>query len=145
MEFLTALWLPIIIIAVILFVASFVAWVIGHEHFGHQQTTRCCHETGCQQVFEFGAERDIGRQDHEGHAHQAQQAETCFHRALDVARHRHATSLELRAAMSLGRLWQHQGKQQAARALLSEAYEGFTEGFDTGDLQAARALLEACG
>ena len=54
-----------------------------------------------------------------------------------------AKSLELRAAMSLARLWQQQGKQVEARELLAPVYGWFTEGFDTADLQEAQALLEA--
>jgi predicted ATPase len=65
-----------------------------------------------------------------------------FHQALDLSRHQHAKSLELRAAMSLSRLWQHQGKRDAARQLLAETYQWFTEGFDTADLREARALLD---
>jgi len=71
------------------------------------------------------------------------EAETCFRRALDVARHQQAKSWELRAAMSLSRLWQLQGKHTAARRLLAEVYSWFTEGFDTTDLREAAALLEA--
>ena len=71
------------------------------------------------------------------------EAEACFHRALDIARRQQAKSLELRAAMSLSRLWQHQGKRTEARELLTEVYGWFTEGFDTADLQEAKALLEA--
>jgi class 3 adenylate cyclase/predicted ATPase len=71
------------------------------------------------------------------------EAEACFHRALDIARRQQAKSLELRAAMSLSQLWQRQGKRNAARQLLSETYGWFTEGFDTADLQEARALLAA--
>jgi predicted ATPase len=70
------------------------------------------------------------------------EAEACFQRALDVARHQEAKSLELRAAMSLSRLWQQQGKQAEAQALLAPVYGWFTEGFDTADLQEARGLLE---
>jgi predicted ATPase len=70
------------------------------------------------------------------------EAETCFQHALDVARQQQAKSLELRAAMSLARLWQRQGKRVEARALLEEIYGWFTEGFDTADLQEAQALLE---
>jgi predicted ATPase len=71
------------------------------------------------------------------------EAETCFHQALDIARHQQAKSLELRAAMSLARLWQCQGKHAEAHALLAPLYGWFTEGFDTADLQEAKALLEA--
>ena len=70
-------------------------------------------------------------------------AETCFQQALDIARRQQAKSLELRAAMSLGRLWQQQGKRQEAQALLAGVYHWFTEGFDTADLQEAKALLHA--
>jgi TOMM system kinase/cyclase fusion protein len=69
-------------------------------------------------------------------------AETCLLQALDVARRQQAKSLELRVAISLSRLWQQQGKRAAARQLLAEVYDWFTEGFDTADLQEARALLE---
>jgi predicted ATPase len=70
------------------------------------------------------------------------EAETCFQQALDVARRQGATSLELRAAMSLARLWQQQGQRAEARVLLAPIYGWFTEGFDTADLQEAKALLE---
>jgi predicted ATPase len=70
------------------------------------------------------------------------EAEACFHQALDVARRQQAKSLELRAAASLSRLWQRQGKRDEARELLAEIYGWFTEGFDTADLKEAKALLE---
>jgi predicted ATPase len=70
------------------------------------------------------------------------EAEACFQQALAVARHQQAKSWELRAAMSLSRLWQRQGKRAAARELLAPIYGWFTEGFDTADLQEGRALLE---
>jgi predicted ATPase/class 3 adenylate cyclase len=70
------------------------------------------------------------------------EAEACFQRALDVARLQEAKSLELRAAMSLSRLWQQQGKRAEAYELLAPVYGWFTEGFDTADLQEAKALLE---
>ena len=69
------------------------------------------------------------------------EAEAWLQRALDVARHQEAKSLELRAAMSLSRLWQQPGKRQEASDLLAPIYDWFTEGFDTADLQDARALL----
>ena len=75
----------------------------------------------------------------------AQQAETCFLQALDIARHQQAKSLELRVAMSLSRLWQRQGKPAEARDVLAPIYNWFTEGFDTADLKEARASLEALG
>jgi predicted ATPase/class 3 adenylate cyclase len=70
------------------------------------------------------------------------QAEEHLHQALTVARRRQAKSWELRAAMSLSRLWQQQGKRTEAYELLAPVYSWFTEGFDTADLQDARALLE---
>jgi len=73
------------------------------------------------------------------------EATACFEQALDIARHQQAKSLELRAAASLARLWQRQGKRAEARELLAEVYGWFTEGVDTADLQEARALLEALG
>ena len=69
-------------------------------------------------------------------------AEVCFHRALEISRRQHGKSFELRAAMSLARLWQSQGKRQDAYDLLAPVYEWFTEGFDTADLQDAKALLD---
>jgi predicted ATPase len=70
------------------------------------------------------------------------EAEACMQKALAIARHQQAKSLELRAAMSLSRLWQQQGKRVEAHQLLLAIYGWFTEGFDTADLQQARALLE---
>ena len=70
-------------------------------------------------------------------------AEANFLRAIEVACSQQARSLELRAAMSLGRLWQEQGKRDDARTLLVPVYNWFAEGFDTADLQEAKALLDA--
>src|SRR5215468_3821055 len=70
------------------------------------------------------------------------EAETCFHKALDLARDQQAKSFELRIATSLAKLWQQQGKRQEAHDLLASVYNWFTEGFDTADLQEAKALLE---
>jgi predicted ATPase len=75
-------------------------------------------------------------------AEQYTEAETCFRHALAVARRQQAKSWELRAAMSLSRLWQQQGKQAAAHKLLAPIYSWFTEGFETADLQEAKALLQ---
>jgi predicted ATPase len=69
------------------------------------------------------------------------QAEACCQQALAVARRQQAKSWELRAAVSLARLWQQQGKRAEAYALLAPVYGWFTEGFDTADLQEAKALL----
>jgi tetratricopeptide (TPR) repeat protein len=72
----------------------------------------------------------------------APRAAACFQQALAVAQRQQAKSYELRAAMSLARLWQQQGKRGEARALLVPIYGWFTEGFDTADLQDAQALLD---
>jgi DNA-binding winged helix-turn-helix (wHTH) protein/predicted ATPase len=71
------------------------------------------------------------------------EAETCFLKAIEIARRQSAKSLELRAAMSLARLWQRQGKHHEARNTLSEVYNWFTEGFDTKDIREAQALLDS--
>ncbi len=70
------------------------------------------------------------------------EVEDCFQQALDIARQQEAKSLELRAAMSLSRLWHKAGKREQAREMLAEIYGWFTEGFDTADLKQAKALLE---
>jgi predicted ATPase len=72
----------------------------------------------------------------------AAQAEAYFQRALDIACRQEATSWELRAATSLARLWQSQGKRQDAYDLLAPVYDWFTEGFDTADLKEARSLVD---
>jgi predicted ATPase len=74
--------------------------------------------------------------------HDVQEAESCFHQALDIARQQQVKSLELRATTSLSRLWQRQDKRDEAHQLLASIYDWFTEGFDTVDLQEAKALLQ---
>lgn len=69
-------------------------------------------------------------------------AEACFLQAIKTAHRQNAKTLELRATVSLSRLWQKQGKQEEARQMLAEVYGWFTEGFDTADLKAAKTLLE---
>lgn len=78
---------------------------------------------------------------HHDRPKQLQAAEACFQQALAIARRQQAQAWELRAATSLSRLWHQQGRSQAALHLLAESYAWFTEGFDTPDLQEARALL----
>jgi class 3 adenylate cyclase/predicted ATPase len=70
------------------------------------------------------------------------EAEACFLKAIDTARKQQAKSLELRATMSLAKLWQQQGKQKKAHEMLAEIYGWFTEGLDTADLQEAKTLLD---
>jgi predicted ATPase len=71
-----------------------------------------------------------------------EEAEECFLKAIDIARKQQAKSLELRASTSLARLRQQQGKRHEAHSMLSDIYPWFTEGFDTKDLQEAKALLD---
>ena len=70
------------------------------------------------------------------------EAEACFDQAIEVARRLSTKSLELRAATSLARLWQGQGRSGEAQELLAPVYDWFTEGFETADLKEAKALLE---
>jgi hypothetical protein len=70
-------------------------------------------------------------------------AESCFQQALDIACRQQAKALELRALISLSRLWQQHGKRAQAHGVLAELYGWFTEGFDTVDLQEAKVLLLA--
>jgi len=76
------------------------------------------------------------------HPTREEEAEACFLKAIEVARRQQAKSLELRAVMSLSRLWQQQDKRAEARQMLAEIYGWFTEGFDIKDLQEAKTLLE---
>jgi len=71
------------------------------------------------------------------------EVEACFWKAMTLARHQRAASLELRAVLSLSRLWRQQGKAPQARQMLAQMYGRFTEGFDTMDLQEAKTLLDA--
>jgi predicted ATPase len=73
---------------------------------------------------------------------QRAEAEACFHRALEVARRQQSKSLELRAATSLARVWQHNGRGPEARAMLASVYNWFTEGFERPDLQDVKAVLD---
>ena len=72
-----------------------------------------------------------------------QKAEECFLKAIDIAQHQQAKSLELRATTSLARLWQQQGKTKEAHQELATIYNWFTKGFDTKDLQEAKGLLDS--
>jgi len=70
------------------------------------------------------------------------EAESCFHRAIKIARQQQAKSFELRAVMSLARLWRQEGRREDGRAILADIYGWFTEGLDTADLKDARVLLD---
>ena len=72
----------------------------------------------------------------------AEEAEVCFHKAIAIAHRQDAKSFELRALLSLTRLWQQQGKTAPALQRLAEIYDAFAEGFETADLRQAKVLLE---
>ncbi len=98
-------------------------------------------ESGARQ-FEPEMHRVRGELLCRGNGKESLEAELCFAKALEVARLQEARSLELRAAVSLARLWRDHGKTAQARDLLAPVYDWFTEGFDTADLKDAKALLE---
>jgi predicted ATPase len=116
----------------------------------HQFTdARCCIdeamtavETTKERWFEAEANRIAGEIALKSPEPDATKAEAYFERALAVARQQQAKSWELRAAMSMARLWRDQGKRDEARELLAPVYGWFTEGFDTLDLKEAKALLD---
>ena len=99
-------------------------------------------ETAKERVWEAEVNRVAGQIALKLPEPDAAKAEAYFERALTVARQQQAKSWELRAGMSLARLWRDQGKVSEARELLAPVYGWFTEGFDTRDLQEAKALLE---
>ena len=98
---------------------------------------RFCNECGTPLTRQSGVRSSASEVEEE--------VEECFRKAIRVAQKQQAKSLELRAVMSLSRLWQHQGKREDARQMLAEIYGWFTEGFDTKDLQEAKALLVELG
>jgi predicted ATPase len=99
-------------------------------------------ETTKETMFEAEIRRIAGEIALRSPEHDSAKAEAYFERALTIARQQRAKSYELRAAMSMARLWRDQGKQDRARKLLAPVYGWFTEGFDTLDLKQAKALLD---
>jgi hypothetical protein len=99
-------------------------------------------ETTKERWFEADVNRTAGEVALKSPKQDAKKAEGYFERAFAVARQQQAKSWELRAAMSMARLWRSQGKRDKARELLAPVYNWFTEGFDTLDLKEAKALLE---
>jgi predicted ATPase len=99
-------------------------------------------ETTGERWFEAEVNRVAGEIALRSPARDLVKAQSYFERALTIARQQQAKSWELRAAMSMARLWRFQGKPQQARELLAPIYGWFTEGFDTRDLKEAKALLE---
>ena len=114
----------------------------------HDEAWRCIGdaiammETNKQQWCEAEVHRAAGEIALISPERDAAEAEASFERALAIARKQQAKSWELRAAMSMARLWRDQGKRQQARDLLAPVYGWFTEGFDTLDLKEAKALLD---
>jgi predicted ATPase len=122
---------------------------IAYAELGQLDDARRCIEDAIEKVerskekwCEAEVHRVAGEVALKSPARDTEKAEKYFDRALSVARQQQAKSWELRAAMSLARLWRDQGKRDAARDLLAPAYGWFTEGFDTLDLKEAKALLE---
>jgi len=111
------------------------AWRCIGEAIGTIATTK-------ESWFEAEANRLAGEIALKSPERDAAKVETYFERALAIARRQQAKSWELRAAMSMARLWRDQGKPQQARDLLAPVYGWFTEGFDTRDLKEAKALLD---
>jgi len=97
-----------------------------------------------EELYRVKGELTLSQSSGQGLVYSGQQeAEECFLKAIDIAQKQQAKSLELRAAMSISRLWQQQGRTAEAHQLLSDICHWFTEGFDTKDLQEAKALLAA--
>ena len=94
------------------------------------------------EVYRLKGELTLQQGSVQGPESRGKEAEECILKAVDIARTQQAKSLELRATISLARLWRQQGKQKEAHELLSKIYGWFTEGFDTKDLQEAKALLD---
>jgi predicted ATPase len=114
------------------------------ERFYEAELYRLKGELTLKQFGVRGGEFGVPNTQHPTPSTQAQaEAEAYFQKAIDIARKQQAKSLELRAVMSLSRLWQSQGKKEEARQMLADIYNWFTEGFDTKDLQEAKALLGA--
>jgi predicted ATPase len=121
----------------------------AHADIGQSDDARRCIgealtavETTKERVWEAEANRVAGEIALMSPERDAAKAEAYFERALAVARKQQAKSWELRAAMSMARLWRDQGKSQQARELLAPIYGWFTEGFDTLDLKEAKSLLD---
>jgi predicted ATPase len=108
--------------------------VLAEARAAAQRRQECFHEA---ELYRLVGELLLAQS-----AYRMAEAGTCFQHALAIARQKQARWWELRAAMSLACLWQHQGKQTEAHDLLAPIYSWFTEGFDTADLREAKALLD---
>src|SRR5262245_31057841 len=105
------------------------------------ETLRAVDDTG-EYFYEAELQRLKGEFLLQLSADNQREPETCFQHAMTIAQNQGAKAWELRTATSLARLWQHQGKRQEARDLLAPVYTWFTEGFETPDVQEAKALLD---
>jgi predicted ATPase len=94
------------------------------------------------ELYRLKGELTLQSQGHSPRATVEDEAEECFHRAIEIARKQTAKSWELRATVSLARLLAQQGRREEARAMLADIYNWFTEGFDTADLKDAKSLLD---
>ena len=132
------------------FVPEYLSHLAGaHADLGKiDDATRCIRDALTmidetkENVWEAEANRMAGEIALKSSQRDETKAQAYFERALEVARQQQAKSLELRAAMSMARLWRDQGKRVEARELLAPVYGWFTEGFDTHDLKEAKALLD---
>jgi predicted ATPase len=135
----TTLWMPLFLSHLALANAEAgqldQAWANIHEAMTTQETTK-------ENWYEAEINRVAGEIALLSPERDATKAEGYFARALEVARQQQAKSWELRAAMSMARLWRDEGKRREARDLLAPVYGWFTEGFETLDLREARALLD---
>jgi predicted ATPase len=114
------------------------------ERYYEAELYRLKGELTLQKLSVASSQLSVPNTQHRAPSTQAEaEAEACCQQAIEIARHQRAKSLELRAVVSLARLWQQQGKRDEARQMLAEIYGWFTEGFDTKDLQEAKALLNA--
>jgi predicted ATPase len=113
------------------------------ERFSEAELYRLKGQLTLQKFQVAGSKFQVASTQHPAPNTQAEaEAEAYFLKAIEIARRQQAKSLELRAVVSLSRLWQQQGKKAEARQMLAEIYGWFTEGFDTADLKEAKALLE---
>jgi class 3 adenylate cyclase/predicted ATPase len=135
----TSMWMPVWLSFLAGANAEIGKFDEGRRYIGEAMTSM---ETTKETWHEAEANRIAGEIALLSQERDAAQAEAYFNRALSVARKQQAKSWELRAAMSMTRLWRDQGKPQQARELLAPVYNWFTEGFDTPDLKEAKALLD---
>ena len=118
---------------------SVVAEALGRAH----KTGQCFYEAELHRIKgELLLSQEGKSEKANGKTEEVSKAEDCFQKAIEVARSQSAKSLELRAVISLSRLWQQQGRKDEARQMLAEIYGWFTEGFDTVDLKEAKAMIE---